>query len=76
MAFLIHSFVYLVVIFLACMFVILANVANSFIQFFFSKSSFDDRNILVQVWLFSSYIIGCVCQFTILFVMYIAFLIR
>ena len=31
MAFLIHSFVYLVVIFLACVFAILANVASSFI---------------------------------------------
>ena len=32
MAFLIHSLVYLVVNFLACMFAILANVANSFIH--------------------------------------------
>ena len=31
MAFLIHSFVYLVVIFLACIFDVLANVASSFI---------------------------------------------
>ena len=35
MAFLIHSLVYLVVIFLACMFAVLANVANSFIHSFF-----------------------------------------
>ena len=40
MAFLIHSLVYLVVIFLACMFAVLANVANSFIHSFFYKSSF------------------------------------
>ena len=39
MAFLIHSFVYLVVIFLACVFTTLANVACSYIQSFFSKSS-------------------------------------
>ena len=34
MAFLIHSLVYLVVIFLACVFAALANVASSFIQSF------------------------------------------
>ena len=40
MAFLIHSLMYLVVIFLACMFAVLANVANSFIHSFFCKSSY------------------------------------
>ena len=39
MDFLIHSFVYLVVIFLACVFAALASVASSFIQSFFSSSS-------------------------------------
>ena len=58
MDFLIHSFVYLVVIFLACVFVALANVASSFIQSFFSKSSFGGGGILMWMWLFSSYIIG------------------
>ena len=43
MAFLMHSFVYLVVIFFACIFVVLANIASSFIQSFFSKSSFGGR---------------------------------
>ena len=76
MDFLIHSFVYLVVIFLACIFAILANVASSFIQSFFSKSSFGGGGMLMWVWLFSSYIIGWLRQFIVLFVMYIAFLIR
>ena len=47
MAFLIHSLVYLVVIFLACVFAALANVASSFIQSFFSKSSSGGGGILV-----------------------------
>ena len=58
MAFLIHSFVYLVVIFLACIFVVLASVASSFIQSIFSKSSSGGGGMLMWVWLFSSYIIG------------------
>ena len=58
MAFLMHSFVYLVVIFLACIFVVLANVASSFIQSFFSKSLFGGGGMLMWVWLFSLYIIG------------------
>ena len=49
MAFLIHSLVYLVVIFLACMFAVLANVANSFIHSFFCKSSFGGRGMLIRV---------------------------
>ena len=57
MNFLIHSFVYLVVIFLACI-LVLANVASSFIQSFFNKSSFGGGGMLIWVWLFSSYIIG------------------
>ena len=64
------------VIFLACIFVVLANVASSFIHLFFSKSSFDGGGMLIWVWLFNSCIIGCVCQFFTLFVMYIIFLIR
>ena len=47
MAFLIHSLVYLVVIFLACMFAVLANVANSFIHSFFCKSSFGGGGMLI-----------------------------
>ena len=35
-----HSLVYLVVIFLACIFAILANVASFFIHSFLNKSSF------------------------------------
>ena len=66
MAFLIHSLVYLVVIFLACRFAILANVANSFIHSFFCKSSFDGGGRLIWVWLFNSCFIGFVCQFTML----------
>ena len=58
MVFLIHSFVFVVVIFLACIFVVLASVASSFIQSFFSKSSFGDGGMLMRMWLFSSYIIG------------------
>ena len=58
MAFLMHSFVYLVVIFFACIFAILANVASSFIQSFFSKLSFGGGVMLMRVWLFSSCIIG------------------
>ena len=58
MDFLIHSFVYLVVIFLACIFAVLASVASSFIQSFFSKSSSSGGGMLMWVWLFSSYIIG------------------
>ena len=58
MAFLIHSFMYLVVIFLARIFAILANVASSFIKSFFSKLSFGGGGMLMWVWLFSSYIIG------------------
>ena len=58
MAFLIHYFVYLVVIFLACVYFALASVASSFIQSFFSKSSSGGGGILMWVWLFSSYIIG------------------
>ena len=76
MAFLMHSFVYLVVIFLASVFAVLASVASSFIQSFFSKSSFGGGGMLMRVWLFSSYIIGWLRQFIVLFVMYIAFLIR
>ena len=53
-----HSFVYLVVIFLACVFTVFANAASSFIQSFFSKSSFGGGGMLMWVWLFSSYIIG------------------
>ena len=34
MSFLIHCLMYLVVIFLACIFVIMANIASSFIHFF------------------------------------------
>ena len=69
MAFLIHSFVYLVVIFLAY-------IASFFIQSFFSKSSFGSGGMLMWVWLFSSYIIGRLLQFIVLFMMNIAFLIR
>ena len=76
MAFLMHSFVYLVVIFLACVFTVLASVTSSFIQSFFSKRSFGGGGMLMWVWLFSSYIIGWLRQFIVLFVMYIAFLIR
>ena len=76
MVFFKHSLVYLVVIFLACMFAILVNVTNSFIHSFFCKSSFGGRSMLIWVWLFNSCIIGCVCQFIVLFVMYIPFLIR
>ena len=45
MVFLMHSFVYLVVIFLACIFVVLANVASSFIQSFLV----DHRLVVVVV---------------------------
>ena len=58
MAFLIHFFVNLVVIFLACIFAILANVANSYIHSFLSKSSSGGGGMLVWMWLFFSYIIG------------------
>ena len=58
MDFLIHSFVYLVVISFACIFVVLANVSSSFIQSVFSKLSFGDGDRIMWVWLFSSYIIG------------------
>ena len=47
MDFLIHSFGYLVVIFLAFVFAILANVASSFIQSFFSRLSFGDGGMLM-----------------------------
>ena len=67
---------YLVVIFLACIFVVLANVAISFIHLFLSRSSFVGGGMLICIWLFSSYIIGCACQFIVLFVMYIAFPIK
>ena len=73
MAFLIHSLVYLVVISLAWKFAVLANIANFFIHSFFCKSSFGGRGMLIWVWLFNSYIIGYVRQFTVLFVMYIPF---
>ena len=46
-AFLIHFLVYLVVIFLACIFAALASVASSFIQSFFSESSSGGGGILV-----------------------------
>ena len=49
MDFLIHSFVYLVVIFLAYVFAILANVASSFIQSFFSKLSFGGGGMFIWV---------------------------
>ena len=58
-----HSLVYFVVIFLACIFSVLATVANSFIHSFFSKSSFGGRDMLVWVWLFNSCIIGCIANF-------------
>ena len=76
MAFLIHSLVYLMVIFFACIFVVLANVASSFIHSFLNKSSFGGGGMLIWIWLFNSCIIGCVRQFLVLFVMYIPFLIR
>ena len=47
MDFLIHSFLYLVVILLACILAILANVAISFIQLFLSKSSFGGGGMLM-----------------------------
>ena len=47
MAFLVHSFVNLVVIFLVCVFVVLANVAISFIESFLSKSSFGGGGMLM-----------------------------
>ena len=47
MDFLIHSFVYLVAIFLAFVFAILANVASSIIHSFFSKSSFGGGGMLM-----------------------------
>ena len=58
MDFLIHSFLYLMVINLACIFVVLANIASSFFQSFFRKSSSDGGGMLIWIWLFSSYIIG------------------
>ena len=58
MAFLMHSFVCSVVIFLACLFAVLASVASSFIQSFFSRSLFGGGGMLMWVWLLSSYIIG------------------
>ena len=64
------------VIFLACMFAVLANVPNSFIRSFFCKSSFGGGGMLIWIWLFNSCIIGCVRQFIVLFVMYIPFLIK
>ena len=76
MDFLIHSLVYLMVIFLACKFAILANVANSFIHSFFCKTSFGGEGMLIWIWLFNSCIVGCVRQFIVLFVMYIPSLIR
>ena len=69
-SFLIHSLMYLVVIFLACIFDGLASIA------LLSKSSFGGGGILVWVWLFNSCIFGCIRQFLIFFVMYITFLIR
>ena len=44
---LIHSLVYLVVIFLACVFAALASIASFFIQSFFSKLSSGGGGILV-----------------------------
>ena len=76
MDFLMHSLVYLVVILFACVFVILANVASSLIHSFFSKSSCGGGGMLIWVWLFNSFIIGCIHQFIVLLVIYIAFLIR
>ena len=76
MAFLIHFLVYLVIIFLACVFAILASMAISLIHSFFSKSSFGGKGMLMCVWLFNSCIIGCIRQFFMLFAMYIIFLIR
>ena len=49
---------YLVVIFLACVFVVLASVASSFIHSFLSNLSFGEGGMLIYVWLFSSCIIG------------------
>ena len=50
---------YLVVIFLAYVFAILANVAIFFFQSFLSiKLSFGGGGMLMWIWLFSSYIIG------------------
>ena len=58
------------------MFAAFASVASSFIQSFFSKSLSGGGGILVWVWLFSSNIIGWLRQFIVLFITYIAFLIR
>ena len=67
---------YLEVIFFACIFAILAKVASSFIHSYLSKSLFGGGSMLIWIWLFNSCIIGCVCQFSVLFVIYITFLIR
>ena len=46
-AYLIHFLVYLLVIFLACIFVVLANVARSFIHPFLSRLSFGGGCMLM-----------------------------
>ena len=60
MAFLTQSLMYLVVIFLACIFFVLAHIVNSLIHSFLSRSSFGGVGMLVWVWLFNSSIIGCI----------------
>ena len=52
--------------FLACIFAILAVVANSVIHSFLSKSLFGDKGMLVWTWLVNSFIIECICQFCML----------
>ena len=56
-AFLIHSFVYLVVIFWASLLVVLARITKFLIHSFLCTSSFGGGGILMCVWLFSSFII-------------------
>ena len=71
-----HSLVNLVVIFLASSFAILAILARFSIQVLYRSVSFGSGGILICVWFINSSIIGCICQFGLFFIVYMAFLRR
>ena len=75
-AFFTHSLVNLVVIFLASSFAILAILARFSIQVLYRLVSFGGGGMLIYVWFINSSIIGCICQFGLFFIVYMAFLRR
>ena len=72
-AFRMHSLVYFVVMFFACLLAVFAMVAISSIHIFGEMFVIGGLGICTCWWLCISFSIGCVCQFGSFFVIYIIF---